>query len=209
MVSGACFEPSMAKPSRFRLALVACPSRSCGALTCCFSSNRRIWRSSFRIWSACSRVMPWSFVAPCAPSGNRNASGSAAKLAYRRNFFMRFLFLFQDQNVLAVLDVFLFGEEVEVVGFNLLDDVWHVQAYVGHGAPVRHGLRTLVIFHYHQFATRLERFVDARQHLLGVIEVVVDVKGPHLVGRAFGQGRIGLRTLDESHVGEILVLEKR
>jgi len=51
---------------------------------------------------------------------------SAAKPAIRRNFFMRFLSLFQDQNVLAVLDMFHFREEVEVVGFNLLNDVRHV-----------------------------------------------------------------------------------
>src|ERR1035437_2168495 len=206
MVSGASFEPSMAKPSRFSLALVACSSRSCGALACCLSSNWRIWRSSFRIWSACWRVMPWSLAASCAPSGNRSASGSAAKVANRRHFFMRFLSLFQDQNVLAVLDVFHFREEVEVVGFNLLDDVRHVQAYVGHGPPVRHGLRTLVILYYHQFATRLERFVDARQHLRGVIEVVVDVERQHFVGRVFRQARIGLGTLDEGHVAQVLVL---
>src|ERR1035441_8121156 len=120
--------------------------------------------------------MPWSLVAPGAPSGNRSASGSAAKPANRRNFFMRFLSLFQDQNVLAVLDVFHFREEVEVVGFNLLNDVRHVQSYVGQGAPVWHRLRTFVILHYYQFATRLERFVNARQHLLGVIEVMVDVE---------------------------------
>src|ERR1019366_10805182 len=126
--------------------------------------------------------MPWS----CAPSGNRSASGSAAKLAYRRNFFMWSLSLFQDQNVLAVLDVFHFGEEVEVVGFDLPDDVRHVQAYVSHGAAVLHGLGAFVVFYYYQFATRLERFMDARQHLLGVIEVVVDVQRQHFVGRALG-----------------------
>jgi len=84
----------MGEASRFGLALVLAPLEAAAPEPAAFPSNWRIWRSSFRS-GRLLRVMPWSFVASCAPSGNRKAPAAAPRsLAYRRNFFHgRFLSL--------------------------------------------------------------------------------------------------------------------
>ncbi len=47
--------------------------------------------------------------------------------------------------------------------------------------------------------------MDGGQHLVGVIEVVVDVQGEHDVHRGFGQLGIGVGAFDEGHVFQLLV----
>src|ERR1035437_8750200 len=176
MVNGAFLEPNMGTALRsVILALVGASSWGCGAgLACCRSSNCRIWRSSCRICSPCWRVRPpWSFAAPGATWA---ASGSAANnVADARNFFIGYLIPPQDQQILAIRNVFLLGDEMEMIGLDLLDRVGHVGADMGQRPPSRHRLLALVVLHHHQFAAGFERLVDGGQHFFGVIEVMVDV----------------------------------
>src|SRR5260370_13321291 len=174
MVNGASLDPSMETLLRSGiLALVGASSWGCAAgLACWRSSNCRIWRSSFRISSPCWRVrLPWS------PAGWA-ASGSAANnVANARNFFIGYLILPQDQHVLAVWDVLLLGEEVEMISLDFLDYVGHVEADMGQRAPSGHRLLALVGFDYDQVAVGPGRPGDGGQHFVGVIEVMVDVQG--------------------------------
>src|ERR1035437_3171153 len=186
MVSGASLEPNMETPLRsLILALVGASSWGGAAgLACCRSSNCRIWRSSCKICSPCWRVRPpWSLA---TPGPTWAASGSAANnVAETRNFLIGYLILPQDQHVLAVRNVFFLGDEMEAIDLDLLDHVGHVEADMRQRPPSRHRLLALVVFHYHQFAIGLERFVDRGQHFFGVIEVMVDVQGKHYIYPGF------------------------
>src|ERR1017187_5510248 len=123
MVMGALLEPNMETPVRSEsLALVG--ASSCGALAglACFSSNCRICRSSCRISSPCCCVMGFL-------SDFWAARGSAANtVANTRNFFIGYLVLPQDQHVLAVGDVFLLGDEMEVIGLDMADVIKEIEA---------------------------------------------------------------------------------
>src|SRR5689334_6258401 len=147
MVMGASFEPSTGSAPTLTRACAG-PCGCCGCDGCCFSSSCRIWRSSWSISSACSRVMPASFLF-CAARGSSSASGSAAHFVNPKNFVIRSLILFEHQHVLAVLDGFVLRDQVEMVGLDFLDDVRHVEPDVRHGAAGRHGLGPLVILHYY------------------------------------------------------------
>src|ERR1019366_10207299 len=140
MVNGAFLEPNMGTALRsVILALVGASSWGCAAgLACWRSSNGRIWRSSCRICSPCWRVRPtWSLATPFpgpVPGSLTTwaVSGSAAKnVAYTRNFFIGYLILFQDQQVLAIRNVFLLGDEMETIGLDLLNHIGHIEADMG------------------------------------------------------------------------------
>src|SRR5688500_11562678 len=176
MVSGASLEPSIGTPSRFNLARMICSGAGCpctGPRACCFSSSWRIWRSSLKMSLACCWVMP--LFCCCAASGSSIASERAAVFAYLR-FFMEFLLLLQHQQVLDVLDVFPLHQKMEIVGLEFFDHIRHIEPDMGHGSPVRHRFGPLIIFYDDQLAIRLERLVNGRQHLLGKVEMVVDVE---------------------------------
>ena len=66
------------------------------------------------------------------------------------------LLLFQNQQVLDVLDVFAFHHQMEMVGLNFLDDIRHVDSDVRHGPPVCHCFGTLIILYHDQFSVRFE-----------------------------------------------------
>src|ERR1035437_6716047 len=207
MVNGAFLEPNMGTPLRsVILALVGASSWGCCAagLACCRSSNCRIWRSSCRICSPCWRVRPpWSLA---IPGPTWAASGSAANnVVYTRNFFIGYLILPQDQQILAIRNVFLLGDEMETIGLDLLDQVGHVEADMSQRPPFRHRLLALVVLHRHEFAAGLERSMDGGQHLFGVIEVMVDVESEHDVYPGFGQFGVGFRAFDEGHVFQLQV----
>src|SRR6185369_1746403 len=123
MVIGAALQPSMETPLRsVILALVGASSWGCPGLACCFSSNWRIWRSSFKISSPCWRVRPVWSLATWATGATWAASGSAPNnVAYTRNFFIGYLILSQDQQILAVWNMFFLGDEMEMIGLDLLD----------------------------------------------------------------------------------------
>src|ERR1017187_4539969 len=143
MVRGALLEPSMGTPLRsVSLALMGASSWGAAGLACWRSSNWRIWRSSCNICSPCWRVRgPWSLATWAA-------SGSAANnVAYTRNVFMSYLILPQDQQVLAVGNVFFLGEEMEMVGLDLFDHVGHVEADMRQGPPFGHGFLAFVVLH--------------------------------------------------------------
>src|ERR1035438_67627 len=133
MVMGALLEPNMGTPLRSAsLALVS--ASSCGAVAglACFSSNCRICRSSCKISSPCCCVIGFL-------SDFWAARGSAANtVANTRNFFIGYLVLPQDQHVLAVGDVFLLGDEMEVIGLDLFDHVGHVEADMGQRRSEEH-----------------------------------------------------------------------
>src|ERR1039457_6578577 len=113
---GALLEPNMGTPLRSAsLALVG--ASSCGAVAALawFSSNCRICRSSCKISSPCCCVI--GFLSDFWAARGRAANA----VANTRNFFIGYLVLPQDQHVLAVGDVFLLGDEMEVIGLDLLD----------------------------------------------------------------------------------------
>src|ERR1035441_2244277 len=201
MVRGALLEPSMGTPLRsVSLALMGASSWGAAGLACWRSSNWRIWRSSCKICSPCWRVSgPWSLAGLVTTWA---ASGSAASnVAETRNFFMGYLILSQDQQVLAVGNVFLLGDEMEMIGLDFLDHVGHIEADMRQCPPFGHCFLALVVLHHHQFAIGLERLMDGGQHFFRVIEVVVDVEGEHDVHGGFGQFGVGFRAFDEGHVG--------
>src|SRR5260370_13725848 len=202
MVNGASLEPSMEYLLRWvMLGLVGASSWGCAAgLACWRSSNCRIWRSSLRISSPCWRVRP-----PWSPAGWAASGRAANNVANARSFFIGYLILAQDQHVLAVGDVLLLGEEMEMIGLDFLDDIGHVEADMGERAPSGHRLLALVVFDYYQLAVGLERLMDGGQHFLGVIEVMVDVQGEHDVPPGFGQFAIGLGAFDQGDVLQLLV----
>src|SRR5215831_15588897 len=175
---GAFFDPSIETALRSVIfARVGCSSCAAAGLFC-FSSNCRIWRSSLRISSACWRVMP------CSPDCCAASGRTARTAAYTNNFFMRYLILSQDQHVLAVWNVFPLGEEMKAIALYFFDHVRHVEPDVRDGAPARHRLGPLIVLDNHQFTVRFERFVDPRQHLIGIVEVMVDVERQHHVDAA-------------------------
>src|SRR6516165_1571776 len=141
------------------LALMICSPGCCGPAAACFSSNWRICRSSFRISSACSLVIPLFL----APRGETN-SGSTAHVAYRKKRFIEHLILFEDQHVLAVFDLFPFRNEPEMVRLDFFDHIRFVEADMVHGITVRHCPGGLVIFHDYQFTIGFEPLVNACQH---------------------------------------------
>src|ERR1035438_1676465 len=154
MVMGALLEPSMGTPLRSAiLALVGASSCAAAGLAC-FSSNCRICRNSCKISSPCCCVIGFL-------SDFWAARGSAARhVANTRNFFIGYLVLPQDQHVLAVGDVFLLGDEMEVIGLDLLDHVGQVEADMRQRPPFGHRLLALVVLHDHQFAAGLEGLMD-------------------------------------------------
>src|SRR4051812_21306496 len=123
MVSGASLDPNMETPARSEiLALVGASSWGCAGLDCCLSSSWRIWRSSFKISSPCWRVRPvWSLATWAA-------SGSAPNnVTYTRSFFIGYLILSEDQQILAVRDMFFLGDEMEMIGLDLLNHISHIK----------------------------------------------------------------------------------
>src|SRR5450759_2054322 len=170
MVNGAFLEPNMGTALRsVILALVGASSWGCGAagLACWRSSNCRIWRSSCKICSPCWRVRPaWSLATPfpgpmpCSLTTWAASGSTANHVAYRRNFFIGYLILSQDQHILAIRNVFLLGDEMEMIGLDLLDQVGHVEADMRQRPPFRHRLLAFVVLHHHQFAAGLKRLVD-------------------------------------------------
>src|ERR1019366_4968859 len=123
MVMGALLEPNMGTPLRSAsLALVGASSWGAPAGLAGFSSNCRICRSSCRISSPCCCVIGFL-------SDFWAARGSTARhVANTRNFFIGYLVLPQDQHVLAIGDVFLLGDEMKMIGLDLLDHVGQVEA---------------------------------------------------------------------------------
>src|SRR5260370_16831442 len=150
MVNGASLEPSMETWLRsVILALVGASSWGCAAgLACWRSSNCRIWRNSLRISSPCWRVRP-----PCSPAGWAASGRAANNVANARNFFIGYLILPQDQHVLAVWDVLLLGEEVEMISLDFLDYVGHVEADMRQPPPPGHPPPPLPNLSYHPFSS--------------------------------------------------------